>query len=88
MAISPYSVPIGILLSHNARKMKAVGRPAVITKHIRWHVFQHTFSTLLPENDEDVKTVQSLMRHANGTIPMNIYTHGVSCKKAGRRVTW
>ena len=44
-------------------------------KHISWHVFLHTFSTPLAENDEDVKTVQSLMRHANSNITMNIYTH-------------
>jgi integrase len=28
-----------------------------------------------------VKTVQSLMRHANSNITMNIYTHAVSSKK-------
>ena len=56
----------------------------LVTKHISWHVFRHTFSTLLAENDEDVKTVQSLMRHANSNITMNIYTHAVSSKK--RRV--
>jgi integrase len=28
-----------------------------------------------------VKTVQSLMRHANSNITMNIYTHAVSRKK-------
>jgi integrase len=54
---------------------------AKIAKHISWHVFRHTFSTLLAENDEDVKTVQSLMRHANSNITMNIYTHAVSSKK-------
>ncbi len=53
---------------------------AGITKHISWHVFRHTFSTLLAENDEDVKTVQSLMRHAS-SITMDIYTHAVSSKK-------
>ena len=53
----------------------------LVTKHISWHVLRHTFSTLLAENDEDVKTVQSLMRHANSNITMNIYTHAVSSKK-------
>jgi integrase len=56
-------------------------RRAGIFKHITWHVFRHTFSTLLAENDEDVKTVQSLMRHANSNITMDIYTHAVSSKK-------
>ncbi|MGH9529426.1 MAG: tyrosine-type recombinase/integrase [Terriglobales bacterium] len=51
------------------------------SQHISWHVFRHAFSTLLAENDEDVKAVQSLMRHANSNITMNIYTHAVSHKK-------
>ena len=54
---------------------------AKITKHISWHAFRQTFSTLLAENDEDVKNVQSLMRHANSNITMNIYNHAVSSKK-------
>jgi site-specific recombinase XerD len=47
---------------------------AKITMHISWHVFCHTLSILLAENDEDVKTAQSLMRHANRNITLNIYT--------------
>ena len=35
----------------------------------------------LAENGEDVKTVRSLMRHANSSITMNIYTHAVTSKK-------
>ena len=63
--------------NHIAPAAKRAG----ITKHVNWHVFRHTFSTLLAENDEDIKTVQSLMRHANSNITMNIYTHAVSSKK-------
>jgi len=65
--------------------IRPAAQRAEITKSINWHVFSHTFSTLLAENDEDVKTVQSLMRHANSNITMNIYTHAVSSKK--RRAT-
>lgn len=54
---------------------------AGITKHINWHVFRHTFSTLLASNGEDVKTVQSLLRHANPSITFGLYTHAVSSKK-------
>lgn len=53
----------------------------LIGKHIDWHVFRRTFSTLLAENDEGVKTVHSLMRHANSNSTMNIYAHSVSSKK-------
>ena len=54
--------------------IRPAAKRANITKHITWHVFRHTFSTLLAENDEDVKTVQSLMRHDNSNITMNIYS--------------
>jgi site-specific recombinase XerD len=56
-------------------------RRAGISKHVSWHVFWHTFSTWLAENDEDLKTVQSLRRHANSNITMDIYAHAVSSKK-------
>jgi integrase len=43
------------------------------------------YSLWLPEmtirQGQDVKTVQSLMRHANSNITMNIYTHAISSKK-------
>ena len=61
--------------------IRPAAQRAEIPKAITWHVFRHTFSTLLAENDEDVKTVQSLMRHANSNITMNIYRHAVSSKK-------
>ena len=60
-------------------------RPAAIRagtrKHISWHTFRHTFSTLLMENGEDVKTVQSMLRHANPNITLGIYTHAIDKKK-------
>ena len=60
-------------------------RPAAaragISKHISWHVFRHSFSNLLIANGEDVKTVQSLMRHANSRITLDIYSQGVDHKK-------
>jgi integrase len=61
--------------------IRPAAQRAEIAKPITWHVFRHTVSTLLAENDEDVKTVQSLMRHADSNITMNIYTHAVSSKK-------
>jgi integrase len=61
--------------------IRPAAQRAEIAKPITWRVFRHTFSTLLAENDENVKTVQSLMRHADSNITMNIYTHAVSSKK-------
>jgi hypothetical protein len=51
------------------------------TKHISWHVFRHTFSTLLIKNGEDVKTVQSMMRHQNARVTLEAYTDTVTDKK-------
>jgi len=44
-------------------------------------VFRHTLSTLLHANGEDVKTVQSLLRHANPGITLGTYTYAVNSKK-------
>jgi site-specific recombinase XerD len=61
---------------HEAEKLTAASPDAAARDEACWttyrNAFRHTFST---ENDEDVKTVQWLMRHANSNITMNIYTH-------------
>jgi integrase len=53
------------------------GRPAVdaagITKRVGFHTFRHTFTTLLTQNQEDVKVVQELLRHANSRITLDLY---------------
>lgn len=56
-------------------------RPAAIragiTKHVRWHVFRHSFATLLKGNGEDVKTVQESLRHADSKVTLDTYTQGL-----------
>jgi len=69
--------PEALMRNHIAPAAQRAG----IRKHLSWHVFRHTFSTMLAANGEDVKTVQSLLRHANPSITMGIYTHAVSAKK-------
>lgn len=61
--------------------LQPAARKAGITKRIGWHTFRHTYSTLLKDNGEDVKVVQELMRHANITTTMNIYTHALTPAK-------
>jgi integrase len=50
-------------------------RPAAveagITKHIGWHTFRHTFSTMLKAGGEDIKVMQELLRHANSRITLD-----------------
>jgi len=53
------------------------GKPAVeragIQKRVGFHTFRHTYTTLLTQNNEDVKIVQELLRHANSRITLDLY---------------
>jgi integrase len=55
-------------------------RPAAvragITKHVTWHVFRHSFASLMGQGGEDVKNVQELLRHASSRITTDIYQQG------------
>ncbi len=48
------------------------------TKKIGWHTFRRTFATLLTDSDENAKTTQELMRHANAGITMNLYAQALT----------
>ena len=65
-------------------------RPAAlragIVKRVRWHVFRHSFATLLKGNGEDVKTVQESLRHADSKVTLDTYTQGLMpVKRAAQR---
>jgi integrase len=55
--------------------LQPAARRAGIAKRIGWHMFRHTYSSLLSEYGDDVKVVQELMRHAKISTTMEIYTH-------------
>lgn len=67
--------------SLRAKILQPGAKKARITKRVGWHTFRHTYSTLLKANGEDVKVVQELMRHANITTTMNIYTRALTPAK-------
>ena len=50
---------------------------AKIEKHVSWHVFRHSYASLLKANGEDVKVVQESLRHATFQITMDTYTQAV-----------
>jgi integrase len=52
-----------------------------ITKKIGWHTFRRTLATLLTGSDENAKTTQELMRHANAGITMNLYAQALTPAK-------
>lgn len=65
-------------------------RPAAIRagigKRIGWHMFRHTFGTLIKSQGADVATTQALMRHANVSVTMDHYVQAVTpAKRAAQR---
>ncbi len=69
-----------------SKHIRPAAERAGITKHVRWHVFRHSFATLLKGNGEDVKTVQESLRHADSKITLDTYTQGLmSLKKAAQQ---
>lgn len=66
------------ILKHSIRPAAAL---AGITKHIGWHTFRRTFSTLLKANGEDVKVVQELLRHASTRTTLDVYAQAVTSAK-------
>jgi len=60
-----------------SKHIRPAAKRAGIVKHVRWHVFRHSFSTLLKGNGEDVKTVQESLRHADSKVTLDTYTQGL-----------
>jgi integrase len=65
------------------RGIRPAAVAAGITKHIGWHTFRHSFSTLLKASGVDIKVMQELLRHANSRITLDIYTQAMSPEKRG-----
>src|SRR5450755_2001674 len=76
---------LGVCLADDERQttalarnpVAAIRRPAVkaakIQKRVGFHTFRHTYTTLLTQNNEEVKVVQELLRHANSRITLDLY---------------
>lgn len=60
-----------------SKHIRPAAKRAGIAKHVRWHVFRHSFATLLKGNGEDVKTVQESLRHADSKVTLDTYTQGL-----------
>src|SRR5215831_16600464 len=69
--------PSKVMSYHIQPAAKRVG----IKKHIAWHTFRHTYTTLLHANGEDVKVVQELLRHGSAKITMDVYAQAVTPAK-------
>jgi integrase len=70
------------------KHIRPAGTRAKLGKRLGWHVFRHTYGTLLKADGADVATVQSLMRHANVSVTMDRYVQAVTpAKRAAQRGT-
>jgi len=68
------------------KHIRPAGVRAKIGKRLGWHLFRHTYGTLLKADGTDVATVQALMRHANVSVTMDRYVQAVTpAKRAAQR---
>ena len=44
-------------------------------KRIRFHDLRHTYASLLIEQGENLKYIQSQLGHSNPTVTLNVYAH-------------
>jgi len=57
--------------SSMSKHTRPAAKRAGIQKHVRWHVFRHSFAALLKGNGEDLKTVQESLRHADSKMTLD-----------------
>ena len=67
--------------------LKPALEAAGITEPVGWHRLRHSFGTLMKANEEDIKTIQELLRHANFKVTMDVYTQAVTDVKRTARST-
>jgi integrase len=61
--------------------IRSMAVKAGITRHIGWHTFRHTYSSLLRETRADIKVMQELLRHASSRVTLDTYTQAVTLHK-------
>lgn len=69
---------------HNAKELLKAAkekREPVLIPSFSCHCLRHTFCSRLIENDQDIKTVQTIMGHANYETTLDIYTEISDMKK-------
>jgi len=70
---SETGTPIGcynLVRRHFTPALKKAGIP-----RIRWHDLRHGYASLLIQQGENIKYIQSQLGHSNPTITLNVYAH-------------
>ena len=64
-----------------ANQIKPAVKAAELGEGIGWHTFRHTYSCMLRQRGVDVKVQEELLRHADISTTLNVYTQAVSEQK-------
>ena len=64
-----------------SKYIRPAGLTATGVDGFSWHNFRHTFSTMLRELGTDIKVQQELLRHADISTTLNVYTQGSAAQK-------
>ena len=70
--------PESILIDH----IRPAAAKAGVTAKIGWHTFRHSVATELNNNGANLKTIQEILRHANGRTTSEYY---IQAKQATKR---
>jgi len=62
-------------------------RKIQLQKRVGWHVFRHTYSTLLKLVEADIKVMQELLRHSSVRCTLDTYTQAIMPAKRAAQET-
>ncbi|PYX84059.1 MAG: hypothetical protein DMG70_07465 [Acidobacteria bacterium] len=64
-----------------SKYIRPTGKTATGVDGVGWHNFRHTFSTMLRELGTDLKVQQGLLRYADISTTLDVYTQGSAVQK-------
>ena len=69
----------GVIKTESKKKpegsKKRIGTEKVIGKKIRFHDLRHTYASLMLEQGENIKYIQTQLGHSSPMVTLNVYAH-------------